>query len=203
MNNDKETKQKLLVSAKKEFMEKGYMKASLRNICKNAGVTTGALYFFFQDKEDLFGSLVREPLETLYRFMNEHYVSEMDYVIENIKEMGDFEEDREAMEKIIRFMYHYREEFLLLIEKSQGSCYENFADRFIDVSQKHYRIMADCYCTWFQKPRVDDYSVHWISHVQIDVFIHMLTHEPLVEEALKHSETIMKFLLAGWLGLFQ
>lgn len=203
MNNDKETKQKLLVSAKKEFMEKGYMKASLRNICKNAGVTTGALYFFFQDKEDLFGSLVREPLETLYRFMNEHYVSEMDYVIENIKEMGDFEEDREAMEKIIRFMYHYREEFLLLIEKSQGSCYENFADRFIDVSQKHYRIMADRYCTWFQKPRVDDYSVHWISHVQIDVFIHMLTHEPLVEEALKHSETIMKFLLAGWLGLFQ
>lgn len=203
MKNDKETKQKLLVSAKKEFMEKGYMKASLRNICKEAGVTTGALYFFFQDKEDLFGSLVREPLETLYQFMNEHYASEIDYAIENIKEMGNFEEDREAMEKIIRFMYHYREEFLLLIEKSQGSCYENFADRFIDVSQKHYRIMADRYCTWFQKPRVDDYSVHWISHVQIDVFIHMLTHEPLVEEALKHSETIMKFLLAGWLGLFQ
>lgn len=203
MKNDKETKQKLLVSGKKEFMEKGYMKASLRNICKDAGVTTGALYFFFQDKEDLFGSLVREPLETLYQFMNEHYASEIDYAIENIKEMGNFEEDREAMEKIIRFMYHYREEFLLLIEKSQGSCYENFADRFIDVSQKHYRIMADRYCAWFQKPRVDDYSVHWISHIQIDVFIHMLTHEPLVEEALKHSETIMKFLLAGWLGLFQ
>jgi len=130
LKNDKETKQKLLVSAKKEFMEKGYMKASLRNICKDAGVTTGALYFFFQDKEDLFGSLVREPLETLYQFMNEHYASEIDYAIENIKEMGNFEEDREAMEKIIRFMYHYREEFLLLIEKSQGSCYENFADRF-------------------------------------------------------------------------
>ena len=62
MKNDKETRQKLLVSAKKEFMEKGYVKASLRNICKNAGVTTGALYFFFKDKEDLFGNLIREPL---------------------------------------------------------------------------------------------------------------------------------------------
>lgn len=203
MKNDKETRQKLLVSAKKEFMEKGYMKASLRNICKDAGVTTGALYFFFQDKEDLFGSLVREPLETLYRFMNEHYNSEIDYGIENIKEMGDFDVDRETMEKVIRFMYHYREEFLLLIEKSQGSGYENFADRFIEVTQKHYRIMADRYSAWLHKPRVDDYSIHWISHIEIDVFIHMLTHEPLEEEALKHSKIIMNFLIAGWFGLFQ
>ncbi len=29
------------------------MKASLWTICKNAGVTTGAFYFFFQSKGDL------------------------------------------------------------------------------------------------------------------------------------------------------
>ena len=43
MKNEKETKANLLASAKKEFMEKGYTQASLRNICKNAGVTTGYL----------------------------------------------------------------------------------------------------------------------------------------------------------------
>lgn len=203
MKNDKETRQKLLVSAKKEFMEKGYVKASLRNICKNTGVTTGALYFFFKDKEDLFGSLIREPLETLYQFMKEHYVSESNYVVEEKKEMRDFQEDRDMMEKIIRFMYQHREEFLLLIEKSQGSVYENFADRFIEVTQKHYRLMADRYSDYLHKPRVDDYSIHWISHMEIDVFIHMLTHEPLEEEALKHSAIIIKFMIAGWLGLFQ
>ena len=37
-----ETRQLLLQCAKKEFMEKGYSKASLRSICKEAGVTTGA-----------------------------------------------------------------------------------------------------------------------------------------------------------------
>ena len=47
---NKETRKKLLECAKKEFLAKGYMKASLRNICKDAGVTTGALYFFFKDK---------------------------------------------------------------------------------------------------------------------------------------------------------
>lgn len=57
MGTDRETKEKLLVSAKSEFMEKGYAKASLRKICADAGVTTGALYFFFKGKEDLFRSL--------------------------------------------------------------------------------------------------------------------------------------------------
>ncbi len=53
MDDSKETKERLLESALAEFSEKGYMKASLRKICAGAGVTTGALYFFFNDKEDL------------------------------------------------------------------------------------------------------------------------------------------------------
>ena len=61
MKDEKETREKLLASARQEFLEKGYMQASLRSICKNAGVTTGALYFFFQDKEDLFTQLVEPP----------------------------------------------------------------------------------------------------------------------------------------------
>ena len=66
LKEEKETRAKLLASAKAEFLEKGYMQASLRNICKNAGVTTGALYFFFKDKEDVFASLIEEPLHGLY-----------------------------------------------------------------------------------------------------------------------------------------
>ena len=48
---DSETKERLLACAKKEFVEKGYAKASLRAICREAGVTTGALYFFFQRRK--------------------------------------------------------------------------------------------------------------------------------------------------------
>ena len=51
--HDSETKIHLIQCAKKEFMEKGFAGASLRGICQKAGVTTGALYFFFQDKDDL------------------------------------------------------------------------------------------------------------------------------------------------------
>ena len=51
--HDRETKAQLLKYAKEEFMEKGFAGASLRSICRKADVTTGALYFFFKDKDDL------------------------------------------------------------------------------------------------------------------------------------------------------
>ena len=56
MKNDTEYKKRevLIEAAKKEFLEKGYNKASLRTICSKAGVTTGALYFFFENKAELF-----------------------------------------------------------------------------------------------------------------------------------------------------
>ena len=37
----------ILNSAKAEFLEKGFKDASLRNIAKQAGVTTGAIYGYF------------------------------------------------------------------------------------------------------------------------------------------------------------
>lgn len=40
MGDELETREKLLESAMAEFSENGYMKASLRKICADAGVTT-------------------------------------------------------------------------------------------------------------------------------------------------------------------
>ena len=74
---EKETRELLLASAKQEFLEKGYQGASLRSICKNAGVTTGALYFFFQDKEDLFAAIVEPVLEKLKHMLQQHMRQEL------------------------------------------------------------------------------------------------------------------------------
>lgn len=45
-----ETRGLVLQSAQREFLDKGYEKASLRSIAQNAGVTTGALYVRFPNK---------------------------------------------------------------------------------------------------------------------------------------------------------
>lgn len=57
------TFENILNAAKAEFLEKGFRGASLRNIVKNANVTTGAFYGYFKSKEDLFDALVSETAD--------------------------------------------------------------------------------------------------------------------------------------------
>ena len=180
-NENKETRQHLLECAKREFLEKGYMKASLRNICKEAGVTTGALYFFFKDKEDLLAALVEEPLRQLYAIMEEHYATEMhneDQVAQlDIADDGDLEASRQ----IIRQMYANREAFLLLLTKSQGSRFENCLDEVVDISEQQYRRLCDMVTNATGRPRVDDYMTHWMAHIMVDTFVHLFLHESGIE----------------------
>lgn len=200
MKEEKETKQKLLASAKKEFMEKGYMKASLRNICKNAGVTTGALYFFFRDKEDLFGALVEEPLKKLFSVMEGHYAAEADEVDRDGVKL-DFSDDYKTSRELIHFMYQYYDEFQMILTKSQGSKYEYCVDHFVELSEQHYRKLVEQIESVSGKKIFDAYTIYWFSHMQIDIFVKLLTHEPSEEAALQHLEIIMKYLIAGWNGL--
>ena len=49
--NSATTLEKIQEAALAEFLKKGFLGASLRQIVKNAGVTTGAFYGYFSSKE--------------------------------------------------------------------------------------------------------------------------------------------------------
>lgn len=63
------THKKIIDSGKVNFLNDGYERANLRKICKDAGVTTGAFYRHFNDKEDLFISLVDPLANELWVFI--------------------------------------------------------------------------------------------------------------------------------------
>ena len=198
MKNDKETKKKLVESAKKEFIEKGYSKASLRNICKDAGMTTGALYFFFQNKADLFSAVVDEPLQRLKDVMWRHYNGEAEQFEQGDVAKDDFSDDMDSAKQIIHYMYQNYDVFQLLLTKSQGSKYENFIDEFVAVTELHYREMVKQAKEKLGKNTFDDYMIHWMSHIHIDVFVHMITHEPDEDKAIQHVEQTVRYLIASW-----
>lgn len=199
-SKEKQTKENLLSEAKKEFLEKGYSKASLRSICRNAGVTTGALYFFFEGKEDLFSSIVKGPLDNLHVFIQSHFNQET----ERLATMDiDISDDIQISYKILDYLYTYQEEFYLLLMRSQGSGYENCLDDLIAISQKHYRILADRMAEYMQSEVPGDYTIHWVAHLQADIFVQFLKHGLTKEEAQKELKTLIMFLMHGWFGMFE
>ena len=62
-----DVKQRLIEIGRKEFLEQGYVKASMRNISAAANVTTGAIYFFFHNKEDFFRAILGESRQKMVR----------------------------------------------------------------------------------------------------------------------------------------
>ena len=60
-----EAEMKLMDSALMIFAQKGYEGASIREIIEEAGVTRPVLYYYFQNKEELYRRLVKEKFELL------------------------------------------------------------------------------------------------------------------------------------------
>ena len=58
--DEKATRDRIHEIARLEFLDKGFQGASLRNIVKEAGVTTGSFYWYYSSKEELYDALVGE-----------------------------------------------------------------------------------------------------------------------------------------------
>lgn len=199
MPEDKATRERLLECAKQEFLEKGYMKASLRSICRQAEVTTGALYFFFENKEDLLSALVDDTLNGLMEQIASHLSMEMDTDAQTATE-GDASEDICAAKEILHYLYQHYDVVLILLTKSQGSSYENIADRFVGLFENHYSRLMEQIHENTGAPVPDKYFQHWMAHMQIDAFVHLLTHVKDEKEAMRYMEQIVSYLVAGWAG---
>lgn len=201
MPDEKATRPKLMECARQEFLEKGYMKASLRSICKKAGVTTGALYFFFQNKEDLFSAVVEETLEGLLVLIQSHFSREISTDAQTAL-TGDASEDIQSAKEILHYLYQHYDMILILLTKSQGSAYETILEQFVDILEQHYDKLTEQISVKMGVPKPDKCILHWASHMQIDTFVYLLTHENDEEKALKSIEQMVAYLVAGWVGAF-
>lgn len=205
MKSDKETKEKLLESAKSEFLEKGYMKSSLRKICANAEVTTGALYFFFEGKEDLFAAIVEPPLNALTEVLKQHFINDMSIIsVPGFMEQYSLEDDKDHEilgVSLVHHIYQNYDAFMLLLTKAQGSRFENCVDSLVELIEKSYREMANGIVALNPGSRVNEYMSHWFTHMSVDAFIHLLTHEPEEQKAVGHMKLIMAYLVRGWMNM--
>ena len=200
MGEDRETRAHLLESAGAEFAEKGYTKASLRKICADAGVTTGALYFFFKDKEDLFAAIVEQPFDELKKLLLGHFAAEKEIPLSEMYEhIGRGHDELSAA--LIHHLYANYGAFMLLLTKSQGTRFERCVDEMVDMIDKTYRAMAESMARQLPDKQVNSYMLHWLSHMIIDAFIHLLTHEPNEKKAVGIMSRIMNFYISSWMYL--
>lgn len=126
---------RLMESAKKEFLANGFEKASLKEICEAAGITTGALYRRYKGKQDLFLAVVADTVAQLNEFVARKCAVNPNDLSDNaLIKAWDMEED--AMTEWFRFFYERREGFVLLLNCAQGTVYADFQHDWVEKMTK-------------------------------------------------------------------
>ena len=175
------TLEKIQEAALGEFLDKGFLGASLRQIVKNAGVTTGAFYGYFSSKEALFNALVEPHAAAL---------------------MGKF------MEAQITFAELPEEQQPAHMGVESGTYLDWMVDY---ICQVHNMVEIEVeYTLQYMEvlrrlgkdiPMLDKSLCHIIASGMFNGVFEIVVHDMPREQALRDVAQLREFYTAGWLKL--
>lgn len=192
------THKSILESGKNNFLNDGYERSNLRKICKDAGVTTGAFYRHFEDKEALFIALV-EPLATevldLYsKFENESFKSIDEQHIRDLAEINI----KGSIESAL-YIFRKKDIFELLVYKAYGTRYDNFIEKLVEMEDlNRNKILKMVLKNDYKYINMSEKSMHLLNHAYINALCEIIIHSENIDEVKKNSEIVAEFFREGW-----
>ena len=197
------TLERIQQAALDEFSEKGFLGASLRQIVKHAGVTTGAFYGYFSSKEALFASIV-EP----------HAAALMGRVMEDQTGFAELPEEEqpqhmgEASGDYVNWMVDYicdhREPVKLLLCRAEGTSYEHFVHNMVEIEVEYtLKYMDVLRRSGREVPELKKSLCHIIASGMFSGLFEIAVHDMPREQALRDITQFRSFYTAGWLKLME
>lgn len=202
-DNEQTTLAMIHAAAKQEFLEKGFKSASLRQIVKNAGVTTGAFYGYFSSKEALFASLVEPHAAAIMgRFMT----AQTDFAdLPKEDQPGRMGVDSaDCVDWMIDYMYDHYEACKLLFCCSDGTSYENVVHTMVEVEVEYtFRYMEVLKSLGKDVPSLDKDLCHMIASGMFNGIFEVLRHDMPKERAKIFIKQLRTFYTAGWVKMME
>ncbi len=195
---EKTTLENIHKAAKEEFLQKGFKSASLRNIVKTAGVTTGAFYGYFSSKEALFASVVEPHAAAV---MGKFMTAQTNFADlpeeKQPSHMG--KESSECIGWMIEYMYDNYEAFKILICRSEGTPYEAFVDSMVNIEVEYtFKYIDVLKGLGKDVPEIDKPLCHMIANGMFNGIFEVIRHDMPKEKAKEFVSRLCEFYIAGW-----
>lgn len=186
-------------AALEEFLNKGFLGASLRQIVKNAGVTTGAFYGYFSSKEALFASIVEPHAAALMgRFTQAQTTFAELPEPEQPERMGL--ESSSCIRWMVEYICDHREPVKLLLTKAEGTSYEHFVHNMVDVEvDATLRYMEVLRHLGHQVLELDRNLCHIVASGMFGGIFEVVIHDMPRDTALRYVDQLREFYTAGWM----
>jgi AcrR family transcriptional regulator len=197
LNEELSTLEKITEVSKREFLQKGFKDASLRNIAAAAGLTTGAIYGYFKDKNAIFEALV----EPVCRQVDEMFAgyAQTYYQADGFVSDISIEKSMEELRHIFHFIYGNFDEFRLLLVCSEGSSRSNFAHMLVEYETMHtMAYLEQLKAVKSLDFSIDEEIIHILSDSYISALMEPVRHNMSYDAALKSIEILGVFFTGGW-----
>ena len=149
---------RILSAAKEQFVQRGYLKTSMREIADAVDVGVGNLYNYFENKDELFCVILRPVSDALERMLQEHHGAKGADIMLICSE----EYLKSAVDEYISLINKHGELMKILLFHSQGSSLETFREDYTNRSTEIVK-------TWFAEMKekhpeinvvVSDFMIH-------------------------------------------
>lgn len=202
-SGEETTHGRILAAAKREFMQKGFLNASLRNIVKNAGVTTGAFYRYYDSKEALFSALVDEQASYVLSLFNN--------TIDNFERLPGEDQTEQMLNvseactiQMVDYIYENAEAFKLLITCAEGTKYSDFIHQLVVREvESTYTYIETLSKMGHQVEPLNKNLIHMIASGLFSGIFEAIVHDLPKDEGLKYVSQLCRFYSAGWSELLQ
>lgn len=196
------TRENILNTAKEHFLKDGLDGASLRNILKDAGLTTGAFYKYFPTKESLFDALVDPYLEHIY--------SIYDNVLNDFQKLSAEEQTNQmtkssddGINQIVDYVYDNYDNFRLLLKCGDSGKFTDFihnmVEREVNSTIEYIETMRKAETAI---PQIDKSLFHMIATGFFSAVFQIIEHDIDKETAKKNIIQLKMFQTGGWERLF-
>lgn len=193
-----DTEKNILNTARKHFLKDGFSGASLRNIVKDAGLTTGAFYKYYPTKEALFDALTDPYIEHIYQIY--------DRVVEDFEKLSAKEQTSnmsdtsgDGMDQMIDYIYEHYDNFRLLLKCGDSGKFETFIHNMVDREMKssleYVKKMKE---DGIEIPIVGESLMHMIYTGFFSSIFQIIEHDIDKETAKRNVHKLREFNTGGW-----
>ena len=190
--------EKVLESAKQEFLEKGFKDASLRTIAQNAGTSTGSIYTRFTDKNGLFIALVLPVVNGFKEWFSTE--QEIFHQLPPDNKKGDaFEYSDEKYIDFIDYIYEHFDEFKLLINCAEGTAFADFIHDIVEIDVAYtLKYIESIGNNALLSGRATTEFLHILSSAFYSGVFEVVVHDMTKEAAYSHVGRLRRFFKGGW-----
>lgn len=193
----------ILASARAEFLAQGYEKASTNVICKNAGVTWGALAKRYAGKNELFCALVAPVAEQFKQALKDQQVRF--HALPQPEQEATALDAKIEVTDFVDYIYDHFDEFRLLLCCAGGSSYEHYLDELVEiVVQSVTRFMeATGHEAVIEGVRATPETIHILVSSNLYGYFEPVAHGMAREQARLYVAQLKYFFDVGWADILR